>query len=393
MQLLSLGFAPLVGNNIIFDTPLTFFNTLFVLISSFLITYPWKDNKNSLIKLQDTKFFVFYKRPLYFILWISVFTNLFDIYVVFTHIPDIAAFKAKMEYTELYNIVPGFSLLFRLSSVLRYFGYLAIPISIYYLSKRNIKEAKKAALLSSSTLLSALAFYSRAQILNYALLWIVTFYFFSSTLPQDVSKKVSSLIKKASLILFGIFITVTVVRFSSDTMWYYGYRIPKESVIKDVILYNMIDYASQGFPNGINQLEVHSMDDILYGKQVYYDGVMMLSYFGLINVSTDDLSFDYQKAYRKPGLNEGNNEGAFHGHTGRMVKNFGYLFTFLLDFLFYLYVKRVKSKRIVSLKEVSILCFLMIESLGQIFYMQYGIALYPLTFYIIMRILFVFSKR
>ena len=391
MQLISIGFAPLVANKILFDSTLTLFNTIFIFINSFFIIYPWHKCKNQDVIIKDKVFFRFYKKALYTISWISIFANLFDIYVVFTHIPDIASFKAKMEFTELYNIVPGFSILFRMSSVLRYFGYLAIPISIYYLGINNIKEAKKAALLSTSTLLGAIAFYSRAQILNYALLWIVLFYFYSPTLPNPVFNKVSSLVKKASLVLGGIFLVITILRFSSDTMWYYGDRIPKESVVKDVILYNITDYTSKGFPNGINQLEKHSIDDILYGKQIYHDGVMLLSYFGIISTTTDDLSNDYKLSYRKSGLNEGNDEGTFHGHTCRMVKNFGYLLTFILDLWFFLYVRTVSSRSKISIWKMTVLCFLMVESLGQIFYMQYGIVLYPLIFYITLRFIYKFK--
>lgn len=392
LQLFSFIFRFLVGNNIIFDSSRTVLNVLFCCINLFLITAPWAVTNINSITISNKSFFHFYKKVLYALLSFTFINNVIVLIMVQLFIPDIASFKAKMEFTELYDQVAYFGLLFRYTSVSRYFGYLAMPIVFYYLQDKNIKEARKGIIMTLPTFIAALAFYSRAQMITYGLVFLCLFYYYEKTLPLDLIKKVKKVVRYACWGVVILFSLITVSRFSSDTMWYYGDRIPKESYIKTPVLYSVADYASKGFPNGINQLELHTTDDILYGEQVYYDLIMFASYFKLISINKESVKENWDRSYAKDGLNEGNDAGTFHGYTCRMVKNFGYVLTLLSSILFFIYVRNNIRRKRINLTTATILCFLAVQPVVSIYYADYSLILYPAIFYVLVKIAYLLSS-
>jgi len=259
---------------------------------------------------------------------------------------------------------------------------MAMPIWIYYLSVGKMKEARKALIMSSATLVAAIAFYSRAQILIYSIMIVCMFLLTSSSITKNISHRIGKILKYAIITIVGIFSIITVLRFSG--MDYYGERIPSSSLIQNPILYSIVDYTSKGFPQGIDQLELHESDDLLYGESCVQSLAMVLSYFHLIDWSADGYSERAQKVYRKSGLGEQNDEGSFHGYTCRMVKNFGYILTFFFNLLYFLFVRaQAKGKKNISLGMLTILTFFLVEPLNAIFYMDYDMMSFPLLFYIL----------
>ena len=145
--------------------------------------------------------------------------------IILIFIPDISYFKAAGGFVDLYEQIPYFANMFRYAFISQNLGYLAIPIS----------------------------FYSRAQIFTFILVFIIYFFLVKKTLPLNFQRKTYSILKKVSFLMISLFLTITFVRFSA--MDYYGDRIPEESIIKDPIVFSLFDYASQGYSNGLNQLE------------------------------------------------------------------------------------------------------------------------------------------
>lgn len=388
-QLASFAFAPLVVNEVMFETPLTFFNTIFCLVNLYLIIVPWRKTKFETVEIGEVGFFNYYKKILYLVLAYTIINNLIVLFIVNYYIGDIAVFKAKQGFKELYDSVPYFGLLFRYTSVSRYLGLLALPICVYYLKKQCFKQAAKAFLMSSSTLIAAFAFYSRAQILSFIFLSACLYFYVEHIFDDKISNTVRNGLKYLTLAVVVIFTAITVSRFASPRMAYYADRIPEASYIKSLTLYTVFDYASKGFPNGVMQLELHDDKDVLEGEPLYYDLMMAFSYFHLTSWTKEEYKQRLDNAYNKMGLNTGNDSGTFHGYTCRMVKMMGYICTFLVDLLYYRYVRRKSLDKKMNIKSLTILVFLLLVSINSIFYSAFAVALYPLLFYLMISMYYI----
>lgn len=383
-QVVSFAAAPLVANFVIFDTPLTYFNIFYCLLNLFLIISPWRKTKFDTLEIEDSSFFTFYEKILYIVLGFTIINNLIVLICVRLFIPEIAVFKAQKGYKSLYDTIPYFGILFRYTSVSRYLGLLALPICAYYIQKQSYKQAAKAFILSLSSFIAAIAHYSRAQMLSYIFICICLYFYVENIFISRISRLVRRAIKYLALAVAVIFTALTVSRFSSPVMSYYGNRIPEASYIKSPVLYSVIDYISMGFPNGINQLELHESKDVLKGEPLIYDFMMMLSYFGLTSWTTEEFNQRFDDAYNKNGLNRNNNSSAFHGYTCATVKMVGYVLTLLLSMVYYFYVRRKSVLGRISIRTLSILLFLLLISIESIYYSDYAVALYPLLFYLIL---------
>ena len=381
LQALSFILAPLVDNHTHFETATTILNAIYCFTILSFIILPWRDANFNQIYVRNRSFYHFYKKCLYFVLKFTILNNLIVFAIVVLFIPDIATFKASQGFHELYDRIPYFGLSFRYTSVSRYIGFMAMPIWIYYLSIGNMKEARRALIMSSATLIAAIAFYSRAQILIYTLMIVCMFMLTRSSMTERVSFRIEKILKLVFFTIVGIFAVITVLRFSG--MDYYGERIPKSSIIQNPILYSIVDYTSKG-----DQLELHESNDLLYGESCVQSLATVLSYFHLIDWSAEEYSERAHKVFSKSGLGEQNDEGSFHGYTCRVVKNFGYILSFILNMIYFLYVRaRTKGRKAISLGMLTVLTFLLVEPINAIFYMDYDMMSFPILFYLFIRIL------
>lgn len=392
MQLLPIIMGPLVDKSIMFDSVLTYFNVFFCCLNLYLIISPWRFACFDNFIIKDFGFLLFFQKYLYWVLKFTLINNIIVLTIVYLFIPDIATFKASLGFHELYDSIPYFGLLFRYTSVSRFFGLFALPYFIYYLSVGERKKSLKALFLSSSTFIAALAFYSRSQIVTYILILLCVYLYSYGAINSLVKPRIDKYIR---LIIIGVailFIGITISRFAG--MHYYGDRIPQTSIIQDPILYSVADYSSKGFTNGINQLEVHTDDDILYGRQCFYSLYLTLSYFQVVRGwNIDDFVEKIQRSYLKNKLGEENDMGSFHGYTCRMVKNFGYSFTLILNLIFYFYVKRkTYHKKKIYFSHFVVLTFLLSEPIISIFGMDYDMMSFPLLFYLLIRFFYKISN-
>jgi oligosaccharide repeat unit polymerase len=290
--------------------------------------------------------------------------------VVLIYLPDIAAFKAEKAYLDLYDQIPYFANVFRYAYITQSAGYLAIPILFYHLRSFEYKKASYAFLLSSSSLLSGFAFYSRAQIFTYTFIFIIYFFLVKKTLPNIIKVKVLKIIKYTSICIVVLFLSITYIRFSA--MDYYGDRIPQNSIVKNPIIYSLIDYASQSYSNGLYQLERYTADKSLGGEQFFRDIYQILNFFGIVNWDAKESKALIDTAYDYDG-------GAFNGYTAPLVFNFGYILTFLISFTYFFAVKiRLKNMSVISLKSMFSLILLLVIPAVSIFYAGYALLLFPL---------------
>lgn len=382
LQFLSLIMAPFVAQGIEYSSFLTFVNLIFVCINLYLIISPWRFANFASIKVNENKLERM-GRYLCPILSLLLFINILVFIIVLIYIPDISQLKNEKAFTALYESIPLFSIFFRMVAVTQYLGLIAVPFSCYFIYRLQYKKAIKYFILSLATLSASLAFYSRAGILTFVLT-VSGFLLLTLSLYQyNIRKKINKYIKKIGIAIICIFITITVVRFNA--MPYYGDRIPSKSIIQDPIAYNILDYASQGFTNGIEQLEFHNVEDIMWGNVTFYNINQILAFFGIINWSSDTSVEALQKAYDKKEVDIENDAGAFHGYVCTLVKDFGYFLTFIINLLYYQYVKNKCKRKIISLDSMVILIFLFVQPCVSIFYASYGEFLFALVFYLILR--------
>ncbi len=387
MQAVSLLLAPLIGRYVSVSSFLTLFNTLFCFVNLYLIVSPWRFARFSYIRVKDEVYFHFFQKTLYKVLTITIINNIIVLLIVLIFMPNIATFKASRGFRELYDTIPYFGILFRYTSVSRYIGVFALSYFIFYLHKGNVKKALIALAMSSSTLIAALAFYSRSQIVTYVLLLLCSYLYARRSFLDKVRQRIDKYIRTVVFFIVVFFAIITVVRFSA--MEYYGDRIPQSSYIQDPIIYSIVDYTSKGFPFGIDQLEYHEDKDILYGKQCVYSVGSALAFFKIIDWDIEEYAETEHASFTKPKLSEENDEGSFHGYTCRMVKNFGYLFTLLFDLLFYTYISnRTQKKDSITFFVLVTLVYLMGEPVISLFGMDYDMFTFPILYYIAVRFFF-----
>jgi len=359
----------------------TVFNMLFICLNLFLIIAPWRFGTLNSTFLKNKKYFFFFKKALYAALLLNMLVNLVILVIVYMYIPDIASFKAESAYLNLYESIPYFANVFRYAYVSQNLGFFAIPIFFYYQGLGEQKKARWALILSSSTLISAFAFYSRALMLTYILIFIAYFLLIKKSLSDEVRTKIWSFMKKVTTVIGVLFILITVVRFSA--MDYYGDRIPKTSYIKDPIIYSLVDYTSQSYPNGLKRLEDYNDDKNLGGQDLFRSIYQFLGFFGAISWDGNVADEQISKAYNYDG-------GAFKGYTAQMVYNFGYIATFLISLCYYIIVKFQLRKRNISIESLFILVLLLIIPLVSIFYSGFGNLYFPLIFVLLIKLTYRF---
>jgi oligosaccharide repeat unit polymerase len=367
----------LVGRYFEYKSYKTIFNVCFICLNIFLIIKPW--SHANILRIENFKmnYFNYFKNILYKILFINLFLNFLILILVLIYLPNIAAFKAESAYLNLYDQIPYFANIFRYAYTTQSMGYLAIPIFYYHLKTFKKKEALYAFILSSSSLLSGFAFYSRAQIFTYTLIFIIYFFLIKKTLPIFIQVNVSKYIRYTSVCIVFLFLFITYIRFSA--MDYYGDRIPQSSIIKDPIIYSLFDYASQSYSNGLYQLERYTNDKSLNGEQFLRDAYQILNFFGLVNWDVKESQELIDIAYDYDG-------GAFNGYTAPLVFNFGYFSTFLISLTYFFTTRnKLKNKRILHLNTMFFLILHLYITTVSIFYTGYAILMFPFLFLIFCR--------
>jgi oligosaccharide repeat unit polymerase len=356
----------------------TFLNIFFVNLNLFLIIAPWRYSRFSFSTVSNNKEFLILKSILYKVLTLNLLLNLIILVIILTYIPDIASFKTEQSFRNLYEQIPYFSNIFRYAYVSQNLGYLAVPIFFYHLSRSEKAESLKALILSCSSLVSGFAFYSRAQIFTFVLVFVIYWFLVKKTVPTSLQIITTKVLKYTAIIIATLFIIITIVRFAA--MDYYSDRIPESSIIKNPIIYSLFDYASQGYPNGIKQLQDYSLNKNLNGEQFFRDFYQIFNFFGIMDWDADESQEKINKAYDYDG-------GAFNGYTCLLVFNFGYIITFFISLTYYLVVYfKLKGRTTVSIESLFVLILLLITPVISIFYSAYSLMIIPLLFLVFVKL-------
>ena len=360
-----------VGSEIKQESLRTIFNVCFINISIFQIFSAWGGARFSSIS-NGVKGWAFFMRPyLRIVLSFNVILNILLIIIVYTFMPNIAELKAAQGYHELYDSIPFFSTAFRYSYFTQNLGFIAFPYVFFYLSRNQKKKALEYILYSSSSLLCGFAFYSRAMIVTWVLVLVLLYFLVKGTISNALNRQINKYAKLSISMLSILFIIITTVRFTA--MDYYADRIPKASIIKDPVLYSLVDYASCGYPNGLNLMDTYEESKNLEGEEIMQLSYQALAFFGYIKWDTDTSREKKEHSY-------GDLLVMFKGYTCNMVYNFGYILTFLIGCLYYFYVKKILSFRKISMENCMVLVLLLIIPATAIFYCSFGAIITPAVF-------------
>lgn len=348
----------------LFPDIITVFNFIFICINSYLVLTPWRYSLTSTIVLIDNSRKSRRVESLLTIICIlNWIINIAIAFLVRKYVPNIADFKAG-EFKQLYDQIPMFSTFFRTAAIIQDFGILMFPYILNNLCKEQYKKAFKLFLLSCSSLMAGVAFYSRAQILSFFFISITSFFFIKPRINLIVSQLIFKWMKRIVIIAGVGFVMMTISRFSE--MDYYADRIPKESVIQNQFFYNMIDYASQGNWYGITTLDNYSPSKNLHGGQTFRLLYQILGYLNIIDWKAETEDLVINEVY-------GDAAGAFFGYTTPMVYNFGYFLTFIISLIYNRYVsKTLKSGSFLSIQKYSFLILLLYVAVVSIFYPYWG---------------------
>lgn len=364
------------------DDLLTYFYIIFSATFLFLVIAPWAKVKIVKIDVKNVGFDRFFEKWLIPTLLFMFTINLVLAVIIMIMVPDISEYKLKGEWKELYDSIPMFALLNRVSYITQYMGYFAVPISFSYFASRNNKKGTLFLFLSTSSFMSGVAAYSRAQMLTYAMCVLASFFLFQKIFSEAKRKIIKKYTLRAIVIIGAIFLVTTFMRFSADNMAYYGERIPKTSKIQDPIVYSIFDYTGQGFPTGINLLVKYSPSKSFNGQNLFYYPLLFLDYFGII--SWDSWAFDdvIDKVYGERSVN-------FHGSANDLVYNFGIISTLIIGLIYYAYTRRKVAKLSkVSMTDSFILTYLCIEPTLSIFYSGLGIMVFPFAYFVLIKFLY-----
>ncbi|WP_157366726.1 O-antigen polymerase [Aquimarina agarilytica] len=335
--------------------------------------------------LKDEKFVFFFKKILYKVLFFNLILSIVMLVIIRTYIPSPSAFKAEGAYKDLYESIPYFANFFRYSYTTQNSGYLAFPFFFYYLSKLEFKKSRWALLLSSSSMIAGIAFYSRAQIFTYVLVFIGSFFLLKDILPKKLNQKILRYIKIVISLIVFLFISITVTRFSE--MDYYKDRIPRNSRVKDPIIYSIADYTAQGYYNGVNRLEKYTPEKILYGEGFLRLVYQYLNFFNII-------TWNAEKSKERVNKSFDGEAHLFYGYTCHTVYNFGYIVTFLLSVLFHLYItSQLRKRKYVSIESLFILVLLLVISVVSIFYCGFELLYVNLIFFFLIRTAYLLKKK
>ena len=364
------------------DDLLTYLYVCVSVIMLFLVMAPWAKVRITGIYIKEEGFNAFVEKWLTPVLLGIFLMNLVLAAIIMYMIPDVSEYKLKDGWKDLYDTIPMFALMNRVSYITQYMGYFAVPLSFYYFSKDNNKRGAWFLFLSSSSLMAGIAAYSRAQMLVYGMCLLANFFLFQNVFPEKKLKVIKKYTYRAILVLSLIFLYTTINRFGSDNMAYYGDRIPKTSKIQDPIIYSLMDYPGQGFPNGVNELIKYTPSRNFKGQDMFYYPLLFLDYFGVIDWDAAAAEEYRSKVYGYDG-------GAFHGYACSLIYNFGFILTFLFGITYFACIRRkVANSNKVSTSSAFLLSYLIIEPTTSIFYCSLGIYVFPAVFYLMLRFLY-----
>lgn len=347
-----------------------------------LIILPWKyyygikeiKSINSVRLNIITKFLIVIN---FFVFIVFLITTI----VVMTTIKDVNEFKyAEGVSTDFYyNMLPFPTVFFNISILFYYFSYFMLPLHFYYLYKKKYWLSILCFVFSLNIVLYGLTFFSRAVVLQFVFLYFSMLYLLYGALTNAVKKTIKISLIVIMTISVGYFIDISQRRFDEDreAVKTYSKTIPNDALTQDPVTFSYLDYASQGFFNGYEVLEIYEGEGF-DGKLTYQS---ISSFFNSPMDNHEAIKYR-QKLWPK------HYSYSFNGFTAYAVYDYGIVGSILLCIVYFFSVRKIRPKNgAIDLKNLFLIGLLIQIPLMSIFYNQLGgifiafILLVPLWLY------------
>lgn len=373
LQVVSLLIVSLVGKYYQIDTTLKLFNLFFTAIILLIVIHPWNKFRNikEIYYFDDKKINKFTKFLL--LLNLTMFIPLVFIAIYISQFYDrINALKYSgvfmdLLYAQFPIAIKGYILAYYLNPL----SYFLIILHFYYLGKQNVRMAIYCFILSLNIILFGLTFFSRWTIINYVLIYAISFYIYKDILSRRVRKIIIKTFITLSILLVFLFVFITINRFDKDVS--YENRIPNYSKIKDPTLFSYLDYLSQWYGNSMVVLNNYNFNTF-HGQDSFYNLLNLLSQYGLIEHNNYD-------EYR--GILLPDKDSTFNGLVADWVYDFGYTITIIIALLYNYSIMTLKPKNgRISIKKAFLIVLLIQIPLFSIFYDSLRGIIIPLLLFI-----------
>ncbi len=286
--------------------------------------------------------------------------------IVQTTVKDINDFKYEEGVSTdfYYNKLPFPPIFFNFAIVFYYFSYFILPLHFYYLHKKKVWLSIICFLLSLNIVLYGLTFFSRAVVVQYALLYVSFLLLLYGTLTPRLKKNIKVSFIILSVLSIGYFISISQQRFEEDTARskIYTKLIPVEAITQDPVLYGYLDYTSQGFFNGHEVLKLYEGEG--------FDGVLTYeSILGFISTPTQS----YERFKYRQKLWPYHYSYSFNGFAAYTVYDYGILGAIAFCIFYFVVVVRMRPREnTIQLKDLFLIVLLIQIPLMSIFYSQVG---------------------
>ena len=265
LVMLTIIFSYLIGKTPLIDTPRRLILTL---LSGFLLIllidgYRKYVNVKYIIPNYNQQSFDNINK---FILAFGLLTLFVNVYIVYKSVYlllnasiDITSFKNEGGAAEYIDGIVNGKILF-ISRLLTPLGYIALPLHFHYLKNRKLLISLIFLLISLNIPIQGLQALSRAATVQYVALYLTILLVFFKSLPTKYKSKITYFLVIVLFLLVTVLGIITTNRFSGY------YNVSNESIIKDPVLFSLLDYASQWNQYSIEVMDSYTLDKTLFGK-------------------------------------------------------------------------------------------------------------------------------
>ncbi len=367
VQLISLGGTFFLGREMNIESTSDFGWIFMMMLLLSLIILPWRHYyKISEIgdidpkKLKTITYFLIGINSIVFVVF------LFAAITVQTLVEDINEFKYSegVSVDFYYSKLPFPPIFFNFAIVFYYFSYFILPLHFYYLQKKKTWLAFICFVLSLTIVLYGLTFFSRAVVVQYALLYISFLILFYGSLSPKFKRILRMLLLFIALAGAAYFVNISQQRFEQDSARskIYSKQIPTQAITQDPVLYGYLDYTSQAFFNGYEVLQLYR--DEGFAGNLSFESVLAFT-------STPMQTFERMKYRQK--LWPRHYSYSFNGFTAYSVYDYGIFGSIVFCLLYFMVVKRMRPKNHkIELQNLFLIVLLVQIPLMSIFYSQVG---------------------
>lgn len=370
LHIISVGIGPFIGYHMDVDSFADLCWIIYIFAQILLITSAFSKIDKNITIFGDARVIV--KKYKYILIFFLVmFISTLPILFVLSRLNiDIQDFKYNNGFQHFIDsgILPipkkVFVIITLFVDVYLYF----LPLHFFFLFKKNYKYSFLWLLASLTYVLEGLTFFSRAQQVQFMLVYLATFFMFYKVMPSNVKKYIRYLPFILIMVFFIRMLSISENRFSggeidfeSNTEVNYG----KYEYVKDDVTLSYLDYAAQGYYNGY-YLSKRYNGDTWHGQTTFQTLLTMLNQYLGIPFSTQKYQMEREKLWPRPY------NVMFTGYSTYVLYDFGLILSFIISFFFYYVVRKigmVSSKQgFLTLEQAILLTALLLIPTGSIFF-------------------------